>query len=66
VDEGKLIKKPKSKFLRLKCSKCSNTQTTFSAASTEVKCFKCNSVLVNPSGSKAEVNAKILSEFKDY
>ncbi|MFH1587975.1 MAG: 30S ribosomal protein S27e [Candidatus Diapherotrites archaeon] len=66
MDEKKLIKKPKSKFLKIKCDKCSSTQTTFSAASTKVKCFKCSSMLAEPSGSKAGINGKILNEFKDY
>ena len=58
------IPKPKTKFLRLKCPGCGNEQTTFSAASTIVRCLKCETVLTMPLASNSAVRAKVLKEFE--
>ncbi len=59
---GKFIPKPKTKFLKAKCSSCGNEQIVFSAASTLVKCVACDHVIAKPSGSKVKLNVKEVKE----
>ena len=49
-----------SKFVKVRCSKCMNEQVVFGKATSEVKCLICESVLVEPSGGKAKIKAKII------
>ncbi len=58
-----LIPRPTTKFLKLKCPGCGNEQVTFSAASTVVRCLKCETVLTMPLASRAGVRAKVIGEF---
>ncbi len=56
----KIIRKPRSKFLKVECFACGNQQIIFSHASTVVKCLACGTTLAKPRGGKAEIKAKIL------
>ena len=49
-----------SKFIKLRCPKCKNEQISFGKASSEVKCLVCNKVLLEPTGGKSKVKARIL------
>ena len=51
--------KQNGKFIRVKCSKCKETQTIFGKASTKVRCLACNAVLALPSSGKAKIRAKV-------
>jgi small subunit ribosomal protein S27e len=51
--------KQKGKFIRVKCSKCKETQVIFGKASTKVRCLACNTVLALPSSGKAKIRAKV-------
>ncbi|MBS3172281.1 30S ribosomal protein S27e [Candidatus Woesearchaeota archaeon] len=51
---------PKSKFIKVRCSKCKNEQIIFDKASTEVKCLVCNEVLATSTGGKAKLKTSIL------
>jgi len=51
---------PESKFIKVRCPKCKNEQTAFGKASTVVKCLVCGKTLLEPSGGKAKVKARIL------
>jgi len=51
--------KQKGKFIRVKCSKCKESQTIFGKASTKVRCLNCNTVLALPSSGKAKIRAKV-------
>ena len=64
VDNISLIPKPRTKFLKVKCSGCGNEQTIFSAASTKVKCLVCNHELAEPRASKVKLKTKILKELE--
>ena len=55
----KVIPKPRSKFLRVKCSDCGNEQLVFSNATTVVHCNFCGAILAEPSGGKATVKGEI-------
>ncbi|MGC9309807.1 MAG: 30S ribosomal protein S27e [Candidatus Nanoarchaeia archaeon] len=49
--------KQDTRFIRVKCSKCKNSQIIFGKASTKVKCLKCDKVLALPAGGKAKIRA---------
>jgi small subunit ribosomal protein S27e len=53
------MEKQESKFVRVKCSKCKNTQIIFGKASTKVKCLKCDGVLAVPAGGKAKIRSRV-------
>lgn len=57
------IPKPKSKFLKVVCSKCKNEQVVFNKASTKVKCLVCGEELVSPTGGKAKIKAKVVQAY---
>jgi len=50
---------PKSKFVKVICEKCKNEQIIFDKASTKVKCLVCGEELVETTGGKAKIKAKI-------
>ncbi len=52
--------KSSPKFLRVRCTDCSNEQLVYSHASTPVRCQVCSKTLAVPRGGKAEVKATIL------
>jgi len=52
------VPRPRTRFLRLKCNSCSNVQTVFSAATTQVRCLVCNSLLAESGASKIRLNVK--------
>ncbi|MCL2288290.1 MAG: 30S ribosomal protein S27e [Candidatus Bathyarchaeota archaeon] len=61
---NKLIPKPSSNFLRVKCLKCGNEQLVFSHATNKVTCNVCNEILATPAGGKAKINGEILSSLE--
>ena len=48
-----------SKFIRVRCSKCKNTQIIFGKSSSKVKCLKCGKIVADPSGGKAKIRALV-------
>jgi small subunit ribosomal protein S27e len=58
---NKLIPKPRSSFLRVKCLKCGNEQLVFSNATNKVTCNVCSETLSEPSGGKAKIHGEVLS-----
>ncbi|TFG08348.1 MAG: 30S ribosomal protein S27e [Promethearchaeota archaeon] len=55
-----LIPLPKSRFLRVKCLNCGNTQIIFGCSATDVNCLVCGKVLLQSTGGKARILTKIL------
>ena len=51
---------PNSKFIKLRCPKCKNEQIVFGKPATSIKCLICEKILVEPSGGKGKIKAKIL------
>ena len=47
------------RFLRVKCKDCSNVQTLFDRASTEVKCLVCGATLAVPRGGIADIRGEV-------
>ncbi len=60
-DWNKLIPKPKSVFLRVKCQKCGNEQLIFSNAVNKITCNVCGETLATPTGGRAEINGEVLT-----
>ncbi len=54
------IPKPKSKFLKLVCSKCKNEQIIFNKPASDVKCLVCSGTLAKSTGGKAKVKSKVI------
>lgn len=53
-----------SKFIKVKCSKCSNEQNIFEKSSTKVKCLVCESILAEPKGGKSIIKTEIIKNLK--
>ena len=58
------MKKPKSKFIKVRCKDCENEQVLFDKASSPVSCHICGSKLAVPSSGKADIKGEVL-EFKE-
>jgi len=56
---NKLIPKPNSTFMRVKCPKCGNEQLIFSHASNTVTCNVCSALLGEPTGGKADLKGDV-------
>ena len=61
---NKLIPKPRSNFLRVKCPKCGNEQLLYSNATNKVNCNVCGETLAEPSGGKAKIKGEILTAYE--
>jgi small subunit ribosomal protein S27e len=60
----KLIPRPKSTFVRVKCLKCGNEQIIFSHAVNRVICNVCGTELAEPSGGKAVIKGEVVGVFE--
>lgn len=49
------MRKPKTKFIKVRCNKCKNEQIIFSKISTEVKCLVCETILSETTGGKSKI-----------
>ncbi len=57
----KLLPRPRSKYLRVKCPDCGNEQVVFSHATNVVKCNVCSAVLAEPTGGRAELKGEVVA-----
>lgn len=57
----RLLPRPKSRFVRIKCDDCGNEQVIFSHPSTVVKCNVCGAILARPTGGKADFKGEIVA-----
>jgi small subunit ribosomal protein S27e len=60
-DWNKLIPKPRSVFLRVKCPKCGNEQLIFSNTVNKINCNVCGETLAEPTGGRARINGEVLT-----
>jgi small subunit ribosomal protein S27e len=60
----KLIPRPKSTFVRVKCLKCGNEQIIFSHVVNRVICNVCGAELAEPSGGKAVIKGEVVAVFE--
>jgi len=63
-DWEKLIPRPRSSFVRVKCLKCGNEQIVFSSAVNKVNCNVCGAELAVPSSGKAKMKGEIVAVFE--
>jgi len=54
------MRKPESKFIKVRCKDCENEQVLFDKASTVVSCHICGSKLAIPKGGKANIKGEVL------
>jgi len=54
------MKKPDSKFIKVRCKDCENEQVLFNKASTTVSCHICGSKLAITCGGKAKIKGEVL------
>ena len=54
-----MVNQDKSKFVRVKCSKCKNSQVIFGKASTKIQCLECKGVIALPSGGNSKIRARV-------
>ncbi len=59
-----MIPRPKSVFLRVKCSSCGNEQIVFDRASTLVKCRVCEETIAQPAGGKIRIKGEVVQELR--
>jgi len=64
TDWEKLIPRPRSSFLRVKCLKCGNEQLIFSNIVNRVNCNVCGTELAEPSGGKAIIKGELIAVFE--
>jgi len=57
----RLLPRPRSKFLRVKCPDCGNEQVVFGNATSVVKCNICSAVLAEPTGGKTAIKGEIVA-----
>lgn len=50
-----------SEFVRIECPDCTNSQTIFKRASTDVYCYVCDKKIAEPTGGVAEIYAEIIT-----
>lgn len=60
----KIIPKPRSNFIQVKCPECGSEQITFSHATIIVRCNICGSILAEPTGGKAKIKGEITARFE--
>lgn len=53
-------KETKSKFIKVRCNKCKNEQIVFGKAASNVKCLVCDELLLEPTGGKSKIRARVL------
>ncbi len=58
---NKLIPKPNSVFLRVKCPKCGNEQLVFSNTVNKITCNVCGELIAEPTGGRAKINGEVLT-----
>ena len=50
----------KSKFIKVRCNKCKNEQIVFGKSASVVNCLVCGDGLLEPSGGKSKIKARVL------
>ena len=55
-----LIKETKSRFIKVRCTKCKNEQVIFGKPASEVLCLVCGKTLCESTGGKGKIKARIL------
>lgn len=59
-----IVKKPSSRFVKVKCRDCGGDNIVFDRPVKEVKCLLCGTVLGNVTGGKAEWRGELVEEIE--
>lgn len=59
-----LLPRPRSRFIRVKCSDCGNEQVVFEHTASTVNCNVCGTVLAEPTGGKAAIKGEIVASLE--
>lgn len=54
------MKETRSKFIKVRCTKCKNEQNIFGKAASNVHCLVCNELLAQSTGGKCHVIGQVL------
>jgi len=57
----RLVPRPSSRFLKVRCRSCEGEQIVFSHTTHVIKCRTCGEVLAEPTGGKAKINGFIIA-----
>lgn len=57
-------KPSKGKFVRVSCARCGHSQVIYGKAASQVRCLKCNKLLVRISGGKTQIRTIVREVFK--
>jgi len=60
----RLLPRPKSRFIRVKCPDCGNEQLIFDHATNSVNCNVCGTVLAEPTGGKVAIKGEIVASLE--
>jgi len=63
VKMEKTLFKPRSRFIKVKCSQCSNEQIVFERPASNVKCRVCGRAIVKSTGGKGKVLGEIIEVY---
>ena len=58
-----MVMSEKGRFVKIVCARCGNNQVTYGKASMDVKCLKCNKLLVKTSGGKIRIRTIVRGVF---
>jgi len=59
----RVLFKPRSRFLKVKCSQCANEQIVFERPASNVKCRMCGITMVESTGGKGRVSGEIIEVY---
>ena len=54
------LNEPKSKFIKVRCSKCKNEQIIFGKPASKISCLVCDTLLAEPTSGKGKIRSQIL------
>jgi len=60
----KLLPRPRSKFLRVKCPDCGNEQVVFGNVTSVVRCNVCGATLAEPTGGKTSLKGEVVASLE--
>lgn len=55
----KYFKKPSSKFLKVECDKCNETQVIFNSPASKVECSNCGEKIAESTGGRGEILGEV-------
>ena len=57
---SRLIPKPRSAYLLVKCESCGNEQVIYSHTTSDIRCNVCGNLLAERTGGKAKIHGKVI------